>query len=235
MNLKPARVGVSGDGAGNTAPHEFLQHVVRLQRMRSSGCPEVRIMGRSGQRSFTSRAKSMPSMTPRSRTSAKIMATSRPPISIAASAASALSHYTLTGFLGGVQQYSVSGAESPHPFPGGFDTVINSNAALIDDLRIAVEILGRYLLWRWHQPAEKQTRVTCAPRPPPRSYLLSPISRRLRDGPRFTGQSAGRRIPQIEFASKPLPNHHRKLANLITSARPITPSRPMSWEFFTDN
>ena len=31
MNLKPARVGVSGDGAGNTAPHEFLQHVVRLR------------------------------------------------------------------------------------------------------------------------------------------------------------------------------------------------------------
>src|SRR5690242_10135279 len=31
MNLKPARVGVSGDGADNTAPHEFLQHVVRLR------------------------------------------------------------------------------------------------------------------------------------------------------------------------------------------------------------
>jgi hypothetical protein len=32
-------------------------------------------MSRSGQRIFTSRARSMPSMTPRSRTSAKIMAT----------------------------------------------------------------------------------------------------------------------------------------------------------------
>src|SRR6516165_11681004 len=55
--------------------------------MRSSGCPEVRITGRSGQRIFTSRARSMPSMTPRSRTSAKTMATSRPPISKVAIAA----------------------------------------------------------------------------------------------------------------------------------------------------
>ena len=44
--------------------------------MRSSGCPEVRIMGRSGQRSFTSHDRSTPSMTPGSRMSAKIMATS---------------------------------------------------------------------------------------------------------------------------------------------------------------
>jgi hypothetical protein len=50
--------------------------------MRSSGCPEVRIMGRSGQRSFTSHDRSTPSMTPGSRMSAKIMATSRPPISM---------------------------------------------------------------------------------------------------------------------------------------------------------
>ena len=56
--------------------------------MRSSGCPEVRIMERSGQRSFTSHDRSTPSMTPGSRMSAKIMATSRPPISMTASAAS---------------------------------------------------------------------------------------------------------------------------------------------------
>ena len=80
------------------------QNVERLPRLghvsdpggssptRSRGCPEVRITGRSGQRIFTSRARSVPSMTPRSRTSAKIMATSRPPISRVASAASALSH-----------------------------------------------------------------------------------------------------------------------------------------------
>ena len=39
-------------------------------------------MGRSGQRSFTSHDRSTPSMAPGSRMSAKIMATSRPPISM---------------------------------------------------------------------------------------------------------------------------------------------------------
>jgi hypothetical protein len=34
------------------------------------------------------------------------------------------------------------GVEPNHPFPGGFDTIINSNAALVDDLRIAVQVLG---------------------------------------------------------------------------------------------
>jgi hypothetical protein len=58
---------------------------------RSSGCPEVRLTGRSGHRIIPSRARSMPSITPRSRMSAKMMATSRPPISRVASAASALS------------------------------------------------------------------------------------------------------------------------------------------------
>jgi len=58
----------------------------------SRGCPDVRITGRKGQRSLTSRAKSIPSIRPGSRISAKIIATSRPRISIVARAASALSH-----------------------------------------------------------------------------------------------------------------------------------------------
>ena len=58
----------------------------------SRGYPEVRTTQRRGQRIFTSHARSTPSITPGSRTSAKIMATSRPPISRVASAASSLSH-----------------------------------------------------------------------------------------------------------------------------------------------
>src|SRR5262249_43171721 len=58
----------------------------------SRGCPDVRMTGRNGQRILTSRAKSIPSIAPGSRISAKIMATSRPRISIVARAASALSH-----------------------------------------------------------------------------------------------------------------------------------------------
>jgi hypothetical protein len=50
------------------------------------------MIGRKGQRILTSRAKSIPSITPGSRISAKIMAMSRPRISIMARAASALSH-----------------------------------------------------------------------------------------------------------------------------------------------
>src|SRR5262245_63926038 len=53
------------------------------------GNPDVRITGRKGQRNLTSGAKSIPSITPGSRISAKIMATSRPRISIVARAASA--------------------------------------------------------------------------------------------------------------------------------------------------
>src|SRR6516162_9544095 len=44
----------------------------------SRGCPDVRITGRKGQRILTSRAKSIPSIAPGSRISAKIMATSQP-------------------------------------------------------------------------------------------------------------------------------------------------------------
>jgi hypothetical protein len=33
MNLKPARVGVSGDGAGNTAPHEFCSTSFASERV----------------------------------------------------------------------------------------------------------------------------------------------------------------------------------------------------------
>src|SRR5215470_7138691 len=40
-------------------------------RSRSRGCPEVRTIGNSGQRCLTSHAKSMPSIAPVSRTSAK--------------------------------------------------------------------------------------------------------------------------------------------------------------------
>src|SRR6516165_5289953 len=65
----------------------------------SSGCPDVRITGRKGQRILTSRAKSIPSITPGSRISAKIMATSRPRISIVARAASALSHSMVSSSL----------------------------------------------------------------------------------------------------------------------------------------
>jgi hypothetical protein len=74
----------------------------------------VRITGRSGQRIFTSRAKSMPSMTPRSWTSAKIIATSRPPISRVASAASALSH-SMFVFEQGRRQIAEFGVVSALP------------------------------------------------------------------------------------------------------------------------
>ena len=50
MNLKPARVGVSGDGAGNTAPHEFLQHVVRLRA--SAGFSAMHLGSKQSQPEF---------------------------------------------------------------------------------------------------------------------------------------------------------------------------------------
>jgi hypothetical protein len=52
-------------------------------------------------------------------------------------------NYTFTGFVGGVQQYSVSGVEPGRSGPFGFDTIINPDAAIaIDDVRIAINILG---------------------------------------------------------------------------------------------
>jgi hypothetical protein len=40
MNLKPARVGVPGDGAGNTAPHEFCSTSFASERVPASArCP----------------------------------------------------------------------------------------------------------------------------------------------------------------------------------------------------
>src|SRR6266403_3280081 len=50
MNLKPARVGGSGDGAGNTAPHEFLQHVVRLRA--SAGFSAMHLGSKQSQPEF---------------------------------------------------------------------------------------------------------------------------------------------------------------------------------------
>jgi hypothetical protein len=46
--------------------------------MCSSGCPDVRTTGSSGHRTFTSYARSIPFMMPRSRMSAKITPVSRP-------------------------------------------------------------------------------------------------------------------------------------------------------------
>jgi hypothetical protein len=52
-------------------------------------------------------------------------------------------NFTFTGFLGGVQQYAVSGVELGRFGPFGFDPIINPNATIaIDDLRIALNILG---------------------------------------------------------------------------------------------
>ena len=57
-------------------------------------------------------------------------------------------NFTLTGFLGGVQQYAVSGVEPGrgplfNGTPFGFDTIVNPDAAIaINDLRITLNILG---------------------------------------------------------------------------------------------
>jgi hypothetical protein len=52
-------------------------------------------------------------------------------------------NYALTGFLRGVQQYSVSGVEPGRFGPFGFDTIINPDAAIaVYDVRIALNILG---------------------------------------------------------------------------------------------
>ena len=50
MNLKPACVGGSGDSAGNTAPHEFLQHVVRLRA--SAGFSAMHLGSKQSQPEF---------------------------------------------------------------------------------------------------------------------------------------------------------------------------------------
>ena len=64
----------------------------------STALPDVRTTTRCGQRIFTSRAKPIPSISPESRTSAKIIATSLPRRSIVASAASALSHSMMSNW-----------------------------------------------------------------------------------------------------------------------------------------
>jgi hypothetical protein len=53
-------------------------------------------------------------------------------------------NFTLTGFLGGIQQYVFNGVEPGRPpGPFGFDTIISPDAATaIDDVRIALDILG---------------------------------------------------------------------------------------------
>jgi hypothetical protein len=53
-------------------------------------------------------------------------------------------NFTLTGFLGGIQQYVFTGVEPGRPpGPFGFDTITNPDAAItIDDVRIALDILG---------------------------------------------------------------------------------------------
>jgi hypothetical protein len=52
-------------------------------------------------------------------------------------------NFSLMGFLGGVLQYAVNGVEPGRFGPFGFDTILNSSAAVaIDDLRIALNILG---------------------------------------------------------------------------------------------
>jgi hypothetical protein len=53
-------------------------------------------------------------------------------------------NFTLTGFLGGMQQYVFNGVEPGRPpGPFGFDTIINPDAAIaVDDVRIALDILG---------------------------------------------------------------------------------------------
>jgi hypothetical protein len=53
-------------------------------------------------------------------------------------------NFTLTGFLGGIQQYVFNGVEPGRPpGPFGFDTIINPDAAVaIDDARVALNILG---------------------------------------------------------------------------------------------
>jgi hypothetical protein len=49
-------------------------------------------------------------------------------------------NFTLTGFLGGIQQY-VEPGRPPGPF--GFDTIINPDAPIaIDDARITLDIMG---------------------------------------------------------------------------------------------
>jgi hypothetical protein len=53
-------------------------------------------------------------------------------------------NFTLTGFLGGIQQYVFTGVEPGRPpGPFGFDTITNPDAAIaIDDAMIALDILG---------------------------------------------------------------------------------------------
>ena len=53
-------------------------------------------------------------------------------------------NFTLTGFLGGIQQYVFNGVEPGRPpGPFGFDTIINPDATIaIDDARITLEIMG---------------------------------------------------------------------------------------------